>query len=199
MTNLNWNLHDHTAESLWELCCLSLSEAVRSARHPFHLLTVSTVTSNGTPDARTVVLRHFGPEYPEIAFHTDTRSKKIQQLTQKPAIHLHWYSADLRVQIRAAATAQIHRGDDRAHAAWANSRTTSRACYTTPLGPGTPVNQFPAAPPIPLDEDPAGLIHFAVINCRLSAVEVLTLHATGHQRVRLAVTETPLTWQRLAP
>lgn len=199
VTHANWNLDEHSAESLWSLCCQNLIDAVKSARHPFHLLTVSTLTTSGTPDARTAVLRHFDQAHPEIAFHTDVRSAKYHQLQRQPAIHIHWYSTELRVQIRVAATARLHHADDRAKAAWNNSRTTSRACYTTPLTPGTPVEQFPAAPAIPLDDDPTGLIHFAVVSCRLSDVEVLTLHATGHQRVRLAVTETPVTWQRLAP
>lgn len=199
MTNATWNLNEHTAESLWTLCGQTLEAAVQSARHPFHLLTVSTLTPAGLPDARTVVLRHFGQNPPEIAFHTDTRSAKFRQLQAQPAVHLHWYSADLRVQLRAVATASLHHGDDRAQAAWACSRTTSRACYTSPIGPGTPVAEFPVAPTIPLDDDPAGLIHFAVISCRLSRVEVLTLHASGHQRVRLSLTDTPVTWERLAP
>ena len=199
VTNATWNLNEHTAESLWTLCGQTLEAAVQSARHPFHLLTVSTLTPAGTPDARTVVLRHFGEDPAEIAFHTDTRSAKYRQIQARPAVHLHWYSADLRVQLRAAATAELHNGDGRAQAAWTNSRTTSRACYTSPIGPGTPVAEFPVAPTIPLDDDPSGLIHFAVVSCRLSLVEVLTLHASGHQRVRLSLTDTPVTWERLAP
>jgi hypothetical protein len=83
--------------------------------------------------------------------------------------------------------------------AWTRSRATSRACYTAVKGPGAAVDAFPTAPSIPLDDDPRGLVHFAVVTCRFSAIEVLTLHAGGHQRVRVQLEDQFISWQILAP
>ena len=199
MTDTTWDLQQHTPETLWALCCLNLTTAAQSARHPFHLITVATITADGTPSIRTVVLRAFDDAPPAIAFHTDSRSPKFQQLRERPDLSLHWYAPDLRVQLRAHAQATLHHGDARAKQSWEQSRSTSRACYTVADAPGTPVADFPPAPAIPLDDDQAGLVHFAVVSCRFTELEVLALHASGHQRVRLSLATTPPSWQIFAP
>jgi hypothetical protein len=38
-----------------------------------------------------------------------------------------------------------------------------------------------------------------VVTCRFDAVELLSLHAAGHQRVRLHLDRDPVTWTVLAP
>lgn len=195
----SWDLQQHTATSLWQQCGRQFAAAVVSARHPFHLLTVATVADGETPDQRTVVLRNFDPTACELAFHTDIRSAKAGQLAACRQVSLHWYDPTARVQLRIPATATLHHGDPRAAAAWAGSRATSRACYTAINPPGAAVDAFPAAPSIPLDDDDRGLVHFAVVVCRFTTVEVLSLHATGHQRVQLHLTSDPISWQLLAP
>ena len=194
-----WDLRQHTPASLWQQCSDSLTAATASARHPFHLVTVATVAAASGPDQRTVVLRSFDPAAGTISFHTDIRSTKVGQLAACPQVSLHWYDPATRVQLRISATAAVHHQDDRAAKAWERSRTTSRACYTAPNGPGTTVETFPSAPSIPLDDDPSGLVHFAIVICRFSTIEILTLHADGHQRVRLQLQDQPISWQILAP
>jgi len=194
-----WDLHQHGPASLWQQCAENLAAATASARHPFHLLTVASNTSTAGPDQRTVVLRSFNEATRTISFHTDIRSAKVSQLAACRHVSLHWYDPAARVQLRIAATAAVHHSDQRAAQAWHRSRTTSRACYTAANAPGSAVEVFPTAPPIPLDEDDRGLIHFAVVVCQFSALEVLSLHAAGHQRVRLLLVPEPMRWQLLAP
>ena len=194
-----WDLRQHTPASLWQQCADSLTAATASARHPFHLVTVATVAAASGPDQRTVVLRSFDPAAGTISFHTDIRSTKVGQLAAYPQVSLHWYDPAARVQLRISATAAVHHQDDLAVKAWTRSRTTSRACYTATNGPGTTVETFPAAPSIPLDDDPSGLVHFAIVICRFSTIEILTLHADGHQRVRVQLQDQPISWQILAP
>ncbi len=157
------------------------------------------MTTAQTPDQRTVVLRGIDAEARTISFHTDIRSSKVSQLADCSYVSLHWYDPAARVQLRIAAIATVHHGDVRAAKAWRRSRITSRACYTAANGPGTPVEAFPAAPPIPLDDDDRGLVHFAVVTCHFSTLEVLSLHAGGHQRVKLLLKPEPIRWQLLAP
>ena len=194
-----WDLRQHTPASLWQQCADSLTAATASARHPFHLITVATMVAASGPDQRTVVLRSFDPDAGTISFHTDIRSSKVAQLTACPQVSLHWYDPAARVQLRISATAAVHHQDDLAVKAWTRSRATSRACYTAVRGPGAAVDAFPTAPSIPLDDDPRGLVHFAVVTCRFSTIEVLTLHAGGHQRVRVQLKDQPISWQILAP
>jgi pyridoxamine 5'-phosphate oxidase len=194
-----WDLRQHTPASLWQQCADSLTAATASARHPFHLITVATMVAASGPDQRTVVLRSFDPAAGTISFHTDIRSSKVAQLAACPQVSLHWYDPAARVQLRISATAAVHHQDDLAVKAWTRSRATSRACYTAVKGPGAAVDAFPTAPSIPLDDDPSGLVHFAIVICRFSTIEILTLHADGHQRVRVQLQDQPISWQILAP
>jgi len=187
------------AAAAWSWLAGELTAAAGSARHGLHLLTLASVDDDGTPAARTVVLRRFDAESREIRFHTDVRSPKVAAIRRRPSVALHWYDAGLRVQVRIAAIATVHQGDPIAADAWAAAQGMSRACYTAPHAPGTPLDSFPVAPAVPADDDEAGLGTFAVVACRFDAVELLCLHAGGHQRVRLHVAATPVTWDVLAP
>ncbi len=195
----SWDFREHSPDSLWRQAAAELLAATASARHPLHLLTVATLNEAAEPDQRTVVLRHFDAAIPELAFHTDIRSGKARQLAACPRVSLHWYEPQARLQVRIVAAARIHHADARAAAAWADARVTSRACYTAAEPPGTPVESFPAAPPIPQADDRRGFDQFAVVVCRFTSLELLSLHATGHQRVRLLPTADPVAWQLLAP
>lgn len=187
------------AAGVWAWVAGALASAAGSARHPFHLLTLATVTPTGQPDTRTVVLRHVDPAAPEIRFHTDIRSPKVQAIRAEPRVALHWYDPAVRVQLRAAARATIHHGDAVAIAAWAAAAAMSRACYTTATPPGTVLDAFPTGPTAPDPGDDTGRERFAVVSCRFEVLDVLALHAAGHQRVRLHVDRDPVAWTVLAP
>jgi len=187
------------ASAAWAWLMAELRAACGSARHGFHLFTVATLGGDGRPDARTVVLRHVDADRREIRFHTDARSPKAADLRRDPRLALHWYDPANRVQMRAAATATIHHGDDVAAAAWAAAQPMSRACYTSPTAPGTPIDDFLPAPAPPAPGDDLSLAHFAVVACRFDAIELLALHASGHQRALIHVRRHPVTWTVLAP
>jgi len=187
------------AAAAWAWLAGELTAAVGSARHGLHLLTVANVGADGQPDARTVVLRHVDPLRREIRFHSDIRSPKVQALHTSPRVALHWYDPALRVQVRVAAVAAIHHGDTVATAAWTASQTMSRAMYTTAVAPGDTLDAFPEGPAAPVADDDTGLERFAVISCRFDTVELLSLHAAGHQRVRFHLDCNPVTWTVRAP
>jgi len=183
----------------WAWLADELVAAIASARHGLHLPTLATIGADGAAEARTVVLRHVDAARREIRFHTDIRSPKVAAIRRDPRVALHWYDPARRVQVRIPAVATIHHGDAVAAAAWAASAAMSRACYAADHGPGTPREAFPAAPVAPAGDDDSGLRQFAVVACRFDVVELLCLHAAGHQRVRLHVAQTPVTWDLLAP
>lgn len=183
----------------WTWLADELVAASRSARHPLHLPTLATIDDDGGPQARTVVLRQVDLERREIRIHSDIRSPKVAAIRRHPRVALHWYDPAQRVQVRIDAVAAIHHDDPVAADAWAAAAAMSRACYAAAEGPGTVRADFPAAPAAPADGDDAGFRHFAVVGCRFDAVELLCLHAAGHQRVRIHVAATPVTWDVLAP
>lgn len=187
------------AITTWEWLSGELTTAMASARHAMHLMTVATVDDHGHPDARTVVLRHADPVDRTIRFHSDVRCVKIAAIRRTPQVALHWYLPTIRVQVRIAATATVHHLDATATAAWDASRPMSRACYTPSIAPGDVTSYFPPAPLAPAIDDTTGLAHFAVVVCRFDAFELLALHASGHQRVRVHLDAVPVTWDVLAP
>lgn len=188
-----------SAPAIWQTVAAELATAAASGRHPFHLLTVATVDASGGPHARTVVLRGFDAPRREVRFHTDVRSPKVEQIGADGRVALHWYDPARRLQIRIAATATIHHGDAIAEAAWQASQPMSRACYTTSEPPGTPLEAVLPAPPPPAADDTSGLTAFAVISCRFESVELLSLHASGHERIRLRLMGAEPTREILAP
>jgi len=187
------------AAAAWRRVAEALAAAAMSSRHPLHLLTVATVDAAGAAEARTVVLRGFDAATREIRFHTDLRSGKAAAIRRDARVGLHWYAPEMKLQIRIPATVSLHHADDVARHGWQHSRPMSRACYTTPHAPGEPLALFPPAPSAPADGDDAGLANFCVVRCRFDSVELLALHAAGHERVRINVASNPVTWKILAP
>jgi pyridoxamine 5'-phosphate oxidase len=196
---LGIRLAAESAAGIWQAMAADLAAAVASARHPLHLLTVATVDAAGGPHARTVVLRGFDAACREVRFHTDIRSPKVEQIGADRRVALHWYDATRRLQIRIAAWATAHHGDAIAAAAWHASQPMSRACYTTSEPPGTSLEAFLPAPPPPAADDDRGLASFAVVCCRFDTIELLVLHASGHERIRLRLTGTEPVREILAP
>jgi pyridoxamine 5'-phosphate oxidase len=194
-----WDLARSSPHALWSLVASELLASAASARHSLHLPTLVTIGPDGSPQARTVVLRFFDPSLREVWFHTDIRSGKVADILREPRVLLHWYSPTSRLQIRMPATATVRTGDARARAAWNGSATMSRACYAAGDAPGTPLDVFPPAPQQPAVDDDAGFEVFAAVGCRFDTLDLLALHAAGHQRVRLQLATDPITWQILAP
>ena len=187
------------AAAAWRHVAESLAAATGSSRHPLHLLSVATVDAGGAAESRTVVLRGFDEVNREVRFHTDLRSGKAAAIRRDARVGLHWYDPETKLQIRIPATASLHHADDVARHGWAHSQPMSRACYTTSHAPGEELASFPTAPAAPADDDDSGLANFCVVRCRFNSVELLALHATGHERVRIDVTSNPVTWKILAP
>ena len=187
------------AAAAWAWLTDELTAATGSARHGFHLLTVATVGTDGRPDARTVVLRHVDPERCVVRFHSDIRSPKVRAIQRDPRVALHWYDPLIRAQVRIDARATIHHDDELAAAAWNAAAAMSRACYATAVAPGDPLDDFRTGPVAPAAGDDAGRGHFGVVSCGFDSVDLLVLHAAGHQRVRLHLDRRPIAWTVLAP
>jgi pyridoxamine 5'-phosphate oxidase len=194
-----WRLAGLSAGDIWRRLSADLAKATASGRHLLHLVTVATLGEDGFPLMRTVVLRGFDAERRELWFHTDIRSPKAGQIARDGRVALHWYDAQARLQIRIAAEASVHHADQIARQAWLDSQPMSRACYGSPAAPGTPLTEFPVPPSSPAADDPTGLANFAVIRCRFTAVELLALHASGHERILLQVDGNCPTMMILAP
>ena len=166
-----------------------LHAGLQSPGHSFHVMAVATTGEDGTPDARTVVLRGFDPVGRELRFHTDAR------------VTLLFYDHGVRLQVRVSAVATIHHEDGTAAAAWGSSTETSRSPYAAADGPGAELDPDDPVPQLapPAVDDPAAFGHFVLVTCRFETMDVLELGSAGHRRVLFAWDGDDVKLTRLAP
>ena len=168
----------------WQL----LVRGANDRRSAFHTPCVANVARDGTPEARTVVLRGADPERWELRFHTDVRSGKYTALAASPQISLIAYDPGAKIQLRCRGRAELHHADEVAALAWMKSRPLSRVCYQQSSAPGTPL---PSVQDVLGSEaerragesaDELGRENFAVVRILIHEIEWLYLAAAGHRR-----------------
>ncbi len=171
---------DGTLEEAWRM----LDSGASDRRAAFHTPALASLSLDGAPSARTVVLRRVSRAERWLQAHTDRRSEKAREVLVDPHVSLHFYDPSAKVQLRIAGLASLHTEDAVADDAWAQSRSFSRECYRIEPGPGTPLAD-PREAVIPQVENPeAGREHFAVLRVRAQTLEWLYLAARGHRRAR---------------
>jgi pyridoxamine 5'-phosphate oxidase len=153
-----------------------LVRGVRDRRAPTRHPTLATVTPDGRPQARTVVLRAADKTMGTLVIHTDLHATKVADLHATPFAALHVWDAAARLQIRLEATAIILTGPDVA-ALWAAVPDVSRQSYGSHPAPGQPLAQ---ALDYTKQPDPAS---FAVLRLTVQTIDALHLGA-DHRRAR---------------
>lgn len=161
--------------------------AVKS-RDAFHTPCVATHSVNDI-SLRTVVLRKAIPENKELRFHTDTRSKKWQELIINPSISALFYDAADRVQIRVKGRAVLQFKNDITAVAWQKTSLSSRRCYLTNFDPSSftdyPTSGLPEhieQEKFTLEESEIGFNHFGIVSIQVQNIDWLWLHHSGHRR-----------------
>jgi pyridoxamine 5'-phosphate oxidase len=149
----------------------------RFVRHP----TLGTVSPDGWPEARTVVLRAADPVACTLDIHTDLRSAKVAALRHSPRAVLHIWDASAHMQSRIEVEVVILTGGQVA-GIWARVPDLSRQSYGTTPAPGTPIADALAYEKIP---DPAS---FAVLRCTVRAIDAVHL-GSHHRRARFTLAE----------
>ncbi len=175
-----------------------MGAALSDRRSGFHTPTIANIGLDGSPTARTVVLRHFDKAARVIGFHTDARSRKWLELKADARLAFHGYDAGRKLQLRFKCTSTLHHGDDIANAAWAASRSMSRACYAQAIAPGAAIADPSAALDNALPEEIA-FENFAVVRARFDCMEWLYLAAQGHRRAEFKWAGDSVTATWLAP
>jgi hypothetical protein len=168
-------------EAAWRL----VSEAVHSAKDPFHTPCLATIGEFG-PAQRTVVLRDVNEKERMLVCHTDRRSAKVAELVSDDRSSWLFYDRERKLQLRFCGATTIHTADALADSRWAATRELGRACYTSRQGPGVYLQRPPAAPgrcrsP---EEERLAREQFAVAACRVVFIDWLYLSIKGHRRAQ---------------
>ena len=88
-----------------------LARGVKDRHSPFHTPGLATVSPEGLPEIRTVVLRGCDPQTRNLRFHTDTRSAKIADMQKQPQAALHFYDPGGKIQLRVRARLELLTGE----------------------------------------------------------------------------------------
>jgi 3-hydroxyisobutyrate dehydrogenase len=173
--------------------------AVKS-RDPLHTPCVAT-QGNGDINLRTVVLRKAITETKELRFHTDTRSKKWQELIANPTISVLFYDAADRIQIRVKGRAELQFNNDITAAAWQKTSLSSRRCYLTNFDPSSftqnPTSGLPEhieQENFSLEESEMGYQNFGIVSIQVQNIDWLWLHHAGHRRAYFDYVSGSFSW-----
>ena len=149
---------------VWALLVRGVNDRRAAARH----LTLATVTPDGLPAARTVVLRAANREAPSLDVHTDVHAGKVKDVCATPFAAIHVWDASAHLQIRLAAEVTILTGDD-VVAFWARVPEGSRLAYGGSPSTGEPIKDSAAYHKKP---DPAS---FVVLRLAITTMDILHL------------------------
>ncbi len=159
-------------EQVWARLVRGVGDRHAPSRHP----TLATVTKDGRPRARTVVLRGVDPKARTLEIHTDLRSAKVEELRATPFAALHVWDASAHLQTRIEAEMTIRAGTEVSET-WSRLTDMTRSSYGVMPPPGLPIYGG-------LDyAKSADETAFAVLNLRVSAIDALHLGA-HHRRAR---------------
>jgi pyridoxamine 5'-phosphate oxidase len=157
-------------------------------KDPFHNPVVANINDK-VVSMRTVVLRNVYPQEKQLAFHTDIRSGKWNQIQNKNNISWVFYDAQARLQIRLAGIATLHQDDSIADEAWAASNLNRRKIYLGENGPSVkvplPTSGLPASFEIKdpsIEESIAGRKNFGAVVTTVNWMDWVWLNSKGHRR-----------------
>ena len=167
-------------------------------------MTIATGTQRGA-DVRMVVLRRVDKDRKYVWFYTDSRAEKVLQLEACPIAALLFWDSEQQLQLRLSIETRLHTDDYIADDHWKALAVSGRKAYLSELVPGSEQpNPYPGFPDqlagkLPTaEESEAGRKNFAVIECRVLAMEYLHLSRSGQTRARFQYEpESRMAW--LAP
>ncbi len=196
-----WGTLDGVLEGIWRM----LDRGVSNYRDPFHRPVLGTAGPKG-PELRCVILRGFSKSDRVLVCHTDARAAKVPEIARRSKVSWLFYHPPDKVQLRITGQATLHADDDFADRQWVASRLSSRLNYCATEPPGTPIDSPSSGwpdflrhrAPTLLDTE-KGRQHFAVISCRIDAIDWLVLKLSGNRRARFEWDEAGLHANWLVP
>ncbi|WP_018150209.1 pyridoxamine 5'-phosphate oxidase family protein [Leeia oryzae] len=176
---------NETLAHAWRL----LELGVKDPRVGSHLPVLATVGLDGTPQARTVVLRGVDVKTRQVFFFSDCRTQKMAELAKQPVAVLQMYDHAQKIQLQLRGEISVHHGDEVAERFWQTTRMHSRRAYLVNPAPGQtiglPGNGLPKdlsyrAPS--LAESEAGKPYFVVLSLHVSELTWLYLAPFNQRR-----------------
>ncbi len=141
---------------------------------------LATVSADGRPQLRTMVLRGLERQHPpRLELHSDARAAKVRDIAEGRgrACLLAWSSAE-QLQLRFEGVATAHHDDALARERWDGLSDGGRKPYGLRADPGSAIDDPSDQPHLPPDEQAR---QFVVLRLAVASVDVLRLGAHGAQ------------------
>ncbi len=156
----------------------TLERAVRDHGGELRHVQLATVSPDGRPRLRTLVLRGFASAPACLEVHSDARAGKVRDIDRASQVSLLAWSPAERLQLRFEGAARLHRGDDVARARWDGLSPNARNAYGLRATPGSEIADPADQPHLPPHEQ---FQQFTVILISPASVDVLRLEPEGGQ------------------
>jgi general stress protein 26 len=180
-----------TSQEIRQQIWKELGRASVDRHHAWRTPVLATLGCDGSPNARTVVLRKVDSNQQTLCFYTDARSAKVSELTKEPKAVLAFWSGGLNWQLRVKVEISVATDGPEIQALWQRvQQSASAADYLATEAPGTErTTGFRTA------QNLSGDHHFALLNAQVLQMDWLELGHGAHRRARLSAD----TWQWLVP
>lgn len=180
----NGTSHGEILKKIWKHLELGVSDRT----HPFHTPVFATISEDGTPSLRVVVLRRFWRKPRGLAFHTHIGAPKVREINKNPHVSWCFYHPQEKLQLRIKGIASIHTEDELAEEQWKATQLLSRRCYLgaapslivekeTPGFPEEFIDRIPSP-----EESEIGRKNFAVVFSTIDSIDCLELNVRGNRR-----------------
>lgn len=167
---------DAAAVLIWE----ALARASRARESPWRTPVLATVSADGAPQARMLVLRAADSRARRLELHSDSRSAKFHSIAGNPLVELCFWHPAAGLQLRAAGEGRVETSLARRESAWARVPDESRRNYRTESAPGA------ILPGPDANRAADGFANFAILDVEVSRLEWLWLGGVRHERGRAA-------------
>lgn len=153
--------------------------------HPFRYATLATISEDGKPRLRNVVLRKVLDNL-NLIFYTDRRSKKVEHIQENQEVSMLFYHPKLMLQLSISGTATLVEDKNRLQTYWNGIPLHSRKDYTTDSAPGS-YQKNPDEVQYLNEEH-----HFCIVEIVPNSIEYLKLKRPNH--IRASFTKAEQDW-----
>jgi pyridoxamine 5'-phosphate oxidase len=176
-------------DALWR----ELGRAVNDKHHAWRTPVLATVRTAGevtTPEARTVVLREVNADARQLLLYTDTRSRKVAQISANPNATLLFWSPQKHWQLRVRATVALLSDATAVAERWQRVKDCpSAGDYLSHLAPGQAIGGEAHS-----SSDAEAQPHFGILVATATHFDWLELARSGHRRAGFDLSSGEASW-----
>ena len=167
-----------SALSFIEGALSALEHSVQEREGELRNIQLATVSPEGHPGVRTVVLRDFQRSPAGAEIHSDARAAKARDIAHADHVTFVAWSAEDHLQLCFKGTARLHRDDEVARDRWDKLSEKGRGTFGLRAEPATEISDPEDQSHLPPEEQ---FQQFTVILVSVTSVDVLRLGEDGDQ------------------